>query len=122
MASRSGGPGGQHVNKVNSRVTLVFDVEGSVTLSPWQKARLKRQLPTRISKEGELQVSAQQERSQVMNRRRAAEIFCELLREALKPPKPRRPTKVPKRSKRRRLENKKRRGDVKKGRGRFDGG
>lgn len=123
IASRSAGPGGQHVNKVNSRVTLVFDVEASRSLSPEQKARLRQQLSTRINKAGELRVSAQRERSQVLNRRGAAERFIELLRDALEEAAERRPTRIPKRSKRRRLTNKKRRSDIKKGRsGRFDEG
>ena len=121
VASRSAGPGGQHVNKVNSRVTLVFDLQGSVSLTEAQKERLRERLATRISKAGELRVSAQRERSQVLNRQRAREVFCDLVRQALERQTPRRPTRVPKSSKRRRLTDKKRRGEVKKGRqGRYD--
>lgn len=112
-ASRSAGPGGQHVNKVNSRVTLRFDLVGSPSLDDEQKARIRERLPTRINKEGVLSVSAQRERSQAANRQRAMERFVELLQDALVIPRERRPTRVPRRSQRRRLEDKRRRSSVK---------
>lgn len=121
-ASRSAGPGGQHVNKVNSRVTLLFDIEASKSLDDEQKERLREHLATRINKLGLLRVSAQKERSQALNRRRAVERFADLLRQALAEKAERRPGKVPKRSKRRRLQDKRRRSALKKDRrGQFDG-
>ncbi len=121
-ASRSAGPGGQHVNKVNSRITLMFDIEASSSLDDQQKERLREHLATRINKLGLLRVSAQKERSQVLNRRRAVERFADLLRQALEEKAERRPGKIPKRSKRRRLQDKRRRSAIKKDRrGDFDG-
>lgn len=121
VASRSAGPGGQHVNKVNSRVTLVFDLSSSRSLSDEDKERLRQRLPTRINKLGELRVSAQRERSQVLNRRRASERFVELIRDALEDAPERKATRVPRRAKRRRLSDKRRRSETKRGRRpRFD--
>ena len=113
VASRSAGPGGQHVNKVNSRVTLRFDLEATPSLDEGQKSRIRERLGTRISKDGILTVSAQKERWQSANRQRATDRFVELLQEALAIPKERRATRVPRRSQRRRLENKRRRSSLK---------
>ncbi len=105
-ASRSGGPGGQHVNKVNSRITLRFDVGASRTLSPEQKRRIRSKLSTRISAEGVLRVIARQSRSQSVNRDAAEERFAELIRAALATPKRRVKTKLPPAQRRDRLEEK----------------
>ena len=118
--SRSGGPGGQHVNKVSTRVTLYFDVAGSPSLDDDRRARILRRLATRISKDGILRVVCQQTRSQTANRVEAVERFARLLREALARRTPRRETKVPRGQKRRRVEDKRRRTAVKRGRGRVD--
>ena len=115
-ASRSGGPGGQHVNKVSTRVSLWFDVANSPSLSDEQKQLIFRRLTTRINKQGVLQVVAQQGRSQMTNRARAIERFVELLRKALKKKKMRRPTRIPRAAKERRLMEKKARGRVKRDR------
>jgi ribosome-associated protein len=115
-ASRSGGPGGQHVNKVSSRMTLRFDVVGSPSLTADQKRRVRRRLATRISREGVLRVVCQAHRSQAANRREAGGRFAELLRGALERRKPRRKTVVPLGVRRRRLENKRRRGRLKRDR------
>ncbi|MEM7351885.1 MAG: alternative ribosome rescue aminoacyl-tRNA hydrolase ArfB [Acidobacteriota bacterium] len=117
-ASRSSGPGGQNVNKVSTRITLRFDLEGSPSLSPEQKALIGERLATRISKEGILSVSAQRERSQAANREAAVERFTELLQQALEVDPERRPVRVPARFRRRRLESKRRRSQVKKERSR----
>jgi ribosome-associated protein len=117
-ASRSSGPGGQHVNKASTRITLRFDLEATAALTPEQKALVRARLPTRISKQGILSVSAQRERSQSANRRLAVERFAELLQEALAVPADRRPTRVPRGVRRRRLKDKKRRGELKRQRGR----
>lgn len=112
-ASRSGGPGGQHVNKVSSRVTLYFDVAASPSLSEAQKQRILRRLATRISKDGILRVVARQHRSQAANRQVASERFADLLRNALTPVAMRRQTTVPGAARQRRLEAKKRRAQLK---------
>ncbi|HMC82356.1 MAG TPA: aminoacyl-tRNA hydrolase [Candidatus Polarisedimenticolia bacterium] len=70
-ASRSGGPGGQNVNKVSTRVTLWFDVAGSPSLTAEQRSLIRSRLATRISKEGVLRVVSQQTRSQAANREAA---------------------------------------------------
>jgi ribosome-associated protein len=117
-ASRSGGPGGQHVNKTSSRVTLFFDVDASPSLTEEQKRRLRARLSTRISRAGVLRVVCQRSRSQAANRTEAVERFAELLREALKRRRPRRRSGVPNAERRRRLEGKRRRAQVKRLRGR----
>ena len=108
-ASRSGGPGGQNVNKVSSRVTLSFDVQASTALSQDQKKTVFHVLGTRINKDGVLRVISQRTRSQDMNRADTVERFSELLRRALTPQRPRIKTRVPSAAKQRRLENKKKR-------------
>ena len=72
-ASRSAGPGGQNVNKVNTRVTLSLDLEASEALNEAQKAKVRERLATRINKSGVLSVSSQKERTQAANRRAATE-------------------------------------------------
>ena len=113
-ASRSGGPGGQNVNKVNTRVMLRFDVKRSPSLSDWQRGRILSRLATRITKDGVLVITSQRHRTQRANRAAAVERFAELLREALKRQRVRKKTRVPRAVKERRLEAKKRRGRVKK--------
>jgi ribosome-associated protein len=105
--SRSSGPGGQHAQKSETRVEAIFDVDASSALGPVQKARV-------IQKAGPvLRAVAQDERSQLRNRELAIERLVEALREALRAPRPRRPTKPTAASRRRRLEQKRRRGETK---------
>lgn len=111
--SHSGGPGGQNVNKVATRATLWFAVDASRGLTESQKAIVRQRLPTRISKEGLLHISSQKHRSQTMNKEAAIERFVELMLATLTPRPRRRPTRVPKAQKARRLESKKRRGEIK---------
>jgi ribosome-associated protein len=113
--SRAGGPGGQHVHTSSTRVELFFDLERSPSLTDGERARARRRLRTRLDAEGRLRVVAQDERSQLRNRELAARRFAELMREALAPPPPpRRPTKPSRAAKARRVEGKKRTGQVKK--------
>jgi ribosome-associated protein len=105
--SRSSGPGGQHAQKSDTRVEATFDVEASAALSDAQKRRV-------IAKAGPvLRAVAQDERSQWRNRELATERLVGALREALRVPRKRKPTKPSKAAKERRLEAKKRRGHVK---------
>jgi len=106
VTSRSSGPGGQHVNTTDSRVTLLFDVDSSPSLTELQKVVIKGKLRRRIDKEGVLSVSSQQFRSQKTNKDSAIERFVELMRWALEPVRPRKETSVPKSAKRKRLERK----------------
>ncbi len=112
-ASRSGGPGGQNVNKVSSKVTLAFDVAHSTALSDEQKRKLLGRLATRINKDGVLQVVSQRTRSQELNRADAVQRFSDLLRRALTPKKPRIKTRVNAAARERRIEEKKKRTMVK---------
>lgn len=116
VASRASGPGGQNVNKVSSRITLLFDVAASPSLDDVQKAKIAERLATRISRDGVLQVSSQRHREQGMNRAAALERFAELLRDALTDAPRRRKTRVPRAAKKRRVEEKRKRGEIKAGR------
>jgi len=116
VASRSGGPGGQNVNKVSSRVTLRFDVGHSGSLNEEQRTRIQRRLATRINKDGVLQVTSQRTRSQDLNRADAIERFKELLRAALREDKPRVKTRATRSSKEERLKEKRKRTTVKQAR------
>ncbi len=111
--SRSSGPGGQNVNKVNTRTTLWFDVEGTPSLSNRQKDRIRAKLGTRITKQGYLRVVSLRHRTQAANRRATIRRFYELIAWALHEPKIRRPTILPVRVRRRRLEDKRKRGQQK---------
>lgn len=115
-ASRSTGPGGQHVNKVSTRVTLVFDLENSPTLSDEMKDRMRPRLSRHLNGDGVLRVVSGKYRSQVANRRAVVERFIDLLSSALHIPKSRRRPAVPASQKRRRLRDKTYRGRVKEAR------
>jgi ribosome-associated protein len=112
-ASRSGGPGGQNVNKVSSRVTLTFDVVHSPSLSPAQKHRISGKLATRINKEGVLRVISQRTRSQELNKDDTVARFIELLGGALTVEPPRFKTRPTAGARERRLDDKKKRTVIK---------
>jgi ribosome-associated protein len=111
--TRSGGPGGQHVNKTETQVELLFDVAHSPSLSDQQRQRLMSKLKNLIDQAGMLHFTAQSERSQLRNREIVTARFQEALAAALREPKKRRPTKPTAASKTRRIEGKKRRGQIK---------
>jgi ribosome-associated protein len=119
--SRSSGPGGQHVNTSDTAAELSFDVAGSAALPERYRERALERLGGRLVN-GVLTVRAEEHRSQLRNREAAKVRLAALLSEATAPPpKSRRPTKPSRRVQARRLENKRRRGEVKRGRsGRFD--
>ena len=112
-ASRSSGPGGQNVNKVSTRITVLFDIRNSIYLSDEQKRLIFERLSARINKAGILRVVSQRHRTQKANREAALELIEKLLRDAVKKKPVRRKTKVPERTKLQRLEEKKRRGLLK---------
>ena len=109
--SRSSGPGGQHAQKTESRVEAIFDVEASAALTTNQKHRV-------VARAGPvLRAVAQDERSQLRNRETVTERFAALLRQALRPRKVRKQTRIPAAEKRKRLESKRQRAQVKRMRG-----
>ena len=119
--SRSSGPGGQGVNTTDSRVELCYDVAGSASVPEEVRSRVMRRLAGRLTG-GVLTVVASEHRSQLANRRSARIRMAELLREAgSQPARPRRPTRPTAASRRRRLDDKRRRSRLKQDRGRARG-
>jgi ribosome-associated protein len=114
--SRSSGPGGQHVNTTDTRVELVWSLTSTASLSSIQKDLVARQLRHRVS-DGEITIVGSQYRSQHRNREDARVRLEELITQALVPPKARHATKPSRAARQRRMDQKKRRGDLKRGRG-----
>jgi len=112
-ASRSSGPGGQNVNKVNTKVELRFHVASSTLLSDEEKALLLEKLAKKINTEGELIIVSQTERSQIKNKEKVIEKFYALLTRALTPRKKRKPTQPSQASKEERLEEKRKQAEKK---------
>jgi ribosome-associated protein len=114
--SRSSGPGGQSVNTTDSRVELSFDVANTTALSLMLRERALERLAGRLV-DGVITIAASEHRSQLRNREAAERRLAQLLREAIAPPPPRRrPTKPSKRAVQRRLDEKRQRGQIKRGR------
>lgn len=120
LASRSGGPGGQHANRTASRIQLRWNVRTSPSLSEGRRQLILSRLANRIDGEGVLQVTVDTHRSQHRNREAAVERLADLVREALRPAKTRRKTRRTAASNERRLGRKKQRGRLKKLRGPVD--
>lgn len=116
--TRSGGPGGQHVNTTDSAVLLRFDVENSPSLPEAVKTRLAALAGSRLTRDGVLVLRSEGARSQLLNRQEVRERLIDLIREATIVPKRRRPTKPSKAAKAKRMEGKTKRSTVKSLRGR----
>jgi ribosome-associated protein len=116
-ATRSGGPGGQHVNTSATRVELLFDVASSPSLDDRQRARIMEQLANRVDGDGVLRLASSAQRSQHQNREDVTQRFVTLVADALVERAPRRKTKMPRAAKEARLKEKKKRAQVKKHRG-----
>lgn len=119
--ARSGGPGGQHVNRTESKVVLRFDVRGSQALGEVRRARVLERLAPRLTKSGELVLHASRFRERPRNLEDARERLADLLREALKVAPPRRETRPTRASRERRLGAKKQQGEKKRQRRGGDG-
>ena len=119
-ATRSGGPGGQHVNTSSTRIELVWNVAGSPSLWEDERVRLLEKLAHRLDSEGSIRVVAQGQRSQLQNREAAEERLAQLVARALIVPKQRKATRPTRASREKRLEQKRRRGAVKRERRRRD--
>lgn len=114
--SRSGGSGGQNVNKVNTKVTARLAIEELDELSDAQRNRIREKLANRINTDDELVIQVQEEREQRRNREIAVRRLTNLIRHAMKRPKPRKPTKPSRGARERRLNEKRRRSETKKAR------
>ena len=112
-ATRSGGPGGQHVNTSSTRVELAWDVGASPSISEEQRALIREKLANRINGEGVLLLTASDSRSQHQNKEVVTERFAELVAQALVVPKKRKKTRPSRAAREARLQNKKRRSETK---------
>lgn len=115
-ATRSGGPGGQHVNTSSTRIELLWDLEQSRAISAEQRDRLRQRLASRLDSDGMVRVVASDRRSQNQNRKEADERLAALIKHALHVPKKRRPTKPTRAAKERRISEKKKLSEKKRNR------
>lgn len=113
-ASRAGGPGGQHVNKASTRITLRWNVLNTTSLTDTQKNRVLEKLMPQLTNEGDLIIHSSSSRSQAQNKQDALERLATIVRKALYVRKKRIKTRIPKSSKEARLKEKKHRGEIKK--------
>jgi ribosome-associated protein len=113
-ATRSGGPGGQHVNTSSTRIELTWNVDTSPSITDEQRARIRARLPNRIDERGVLRLTSSGSRSQLQNREDATTRFARLLADALRVRKPRKKTKPSRAAKEARLKAKKKRSEEKK--------
>ena len=104
--SRSGGKGGQNVNKVSSKVELIFNSQNSSLFTDEQKCLLQKRLANRLDSEGNLHIVSQEDRSQLLNKQRTVIKLTQLLTKCLQVEKKRKPTKIPKAVIAKRLNNK----------------
>ena len=116
-ASRSGGPGGQNVNKVASRIEVRFELDAADWIPPEVRARLRELFPGRITQAGEFRLDSSRFRDQGQNLRDCIEKLADMLRIASERPRPRIPTGRTRGSRERRLQAKRRRGETKRERG-----
>jgi ribosome-associated protein len=122
-ASRSSGPGGQHVNTTDSRIQVRWNVLDSAALTETEKALVQNTLASRLTEAGDLILASDTHRSQRRNREEVIERLASLVREALIPPKPRKKTRPTRASKEKRLDEKRKKSRTKKDRGqKYDGG
>jgi ribosome-associated protein len=112
--SRSSGPGGQNVNKVNTKVTLIWDVNQSSAITQEQKEIIQLKLASIITKDGALQITSQEKRSQLQNKESVIEKLEKLLAKAFEKKKARKPTRPSKAAKQKRIQQKKLHGEKKK--------
>ena len=115
-AVRSSGKGGQNVNKVSTKVELYFNIRNSNLLSAEQKILLEEKLKNLTNEESEIRIVSDEERSQKRNKDKTIEKLHLLIKKALTPVKKRKPTKIPKSVKEKRLKDKKIRAEIKAGR------
>ena len=119
-AVRSSGPGGQHVNKVSTKMELIFDIKNSSALSDIEKVRISKKLASRITKNGNLILQCDESRSQRKNKELVIKRFFEIITKASKVPKPRKKTKPSKTAIEKRLKQKKIASSKKANRGKID--